>query len=431
MKHHHALIALAVLTAGCAGNFLDDEPLDTSEQSLATTTVTLQTQASGHYLCAEDGGGAAVNASRTVARGWETFRILDRNDGALESGDLVHVQTHDGSFLKAIDGGGADLNAASKNQLGWETFKLVKQSGSGAIADGDVVGLQTSSGAWVSAVRGGGGAVHAQGRSLGGWESFRIDLLDSAGDGGDDDGGGGDLPGLTLVWQDEFDRPTLDESKWAYEVQRPGWVNRELQNYTYRRPENVRIENGALVIEARRDHFNGHEYSSGRLKTHGKASWKYGRFEARIQVPGGRGTWPAFWMMPDDYRRGWPACGEIDILEHVGYNPNSVHATLHAAAYNWQRAEQRTGWRNVPGATSGFHVDALDWTPERIDISVDGARFFTMQNPHQGDDWWPFDKNFYVILNLAVGGSWGGAQGVDPNIWPRRMLVDYVRVYRR
>jgi hypothetical protein len=429
MKLHHALVALAALAAGCAGNLLEDEPLDTSAQSLTTITVTLQARISGHYLSAESGGGGDVNANRTAARGWETFKLLDRNAGALESGDLVHVQALDGSYLQAVNGGGGALNAASKNQLGWETFKLVRASGSGVIGDGDIVGLQTSNGSWVSATRGGGGAVDAHGRALSGWESFRIDVLDSTGGGDGDDPGAGDPgPGPSLVWQDEFNGSALDESKWSYEVQRPGWVNHELQNYT-RRPENVRVENGNLVIEARRDSFNGYEYSSGRLKTNGRASWTYGRIEARMQLPAGKGTWPAFWMMPDDFRRGWPACGEIDILEHVGYDANVAHATLHAQAYNWMRAEQRTGWRQVPGATSGFHVYTLDWTPERIDISVDGSRYFTMQNPHQGDDWWPFDKNFYVILNLAVGGDWGGAQGVDPNVWPQRMLVDYVRVY--
>ena len=237
--------------------------------------------------------------------------------------------------------------------------------------------------------------------------------------------------GWRLVWRDEFDGPGVDESKWNYEVKGPGWVNQELQNYTHRRWENARVENGHLVIEARRDWFQGHEYSSARLKTHGKASWRYGRVEARIRVPTGHGTWAAFWLMPDNCSRGWPACGEIDILEHVGYEPNIIHATTHSAAYNWMSSSQRTAWTHVPGAIDGFHVYSMEWTPERIDVFVDGRHYYASTNPHWGDDWWPFDKNFHVILNLAVGGNWGGARGVDPNIWPRRMLVDYVRVYQR
>lgn len=234
-----------------------------------------------------------------------------------------------------------------------------------------------------------------------------------------------------LVWQDEFDGPILDESKWSYEVQKPGWVNNELQNYTDRRSENVRVEDGKLVIEARRDFFEGHEYSSGRIKTQGKFNWKYGRMEARIQLPGGRGTWPAFWMMPEDFSRGWPACGEIDIMEHVGHDPEAVHSSLHSKAYNWTNGRTRTSSQRVSGALDGFRIFAVDWFPDRIEAFVDGKRFFSIRNDQRGDDVWPYDKEFYLILNLAIGGHWGGAKGVDQNIWPRRMLVDYVRVYQK
>lgn len=420
---------LMALTLGACVAQVDDELAQTDDerQALTGVTATFATLTSGEFLCADKGGGGALTANRASAQGWETFTLLDRNEGTLESGDLVYVRTSGGSYLQAEGGGGKALSAASANQLDWETFRLVKRQGSGTIASGDVVGLQTLSGYWVSALDGGGGKVDVHARSLQGWESFRIGL--GAGDGDGDGNGGHD--GMRLVWADEFDGTAIDESKWAYEVQRPGWVNHELQNYTSRRRENARVEDGHLVIEGRRDWFGGHEYSSARLKTAGKASWRYGRVEARIQVPSGRGTWPAFWMMPNDFSRGWPACGEIDILEHVGYDPNRVHATLHAQAYNWQRAEQRTAATLVGGAVSGFHVYALDWRADGIDISVDGRVYFSMKNPNQGNDWWPFDKNFYVILNLAIGGDWGGAQGVDPNVWPQRMLVDYVRVYQR
>jgi beta-glucanase (GH16 family) len=236
--------------------------------------------------------------------------------------------------------------------------------------------------------------------------------------------------GWRLVWSDEFNGPNIDGSKWAFDVQRPGWVNHEWQNYTSRW-ENARIENGNLVIEARRDGFDGSEYSSARLRNQWGASWTYGRFEARIKLPGGWGTWPAFWMMPDDFSRGWPACGEIDIMEEVGFDADSIHSTTHTATFNWVNGRQRTAATGAGGATNDFHVYAAEWFPDRIDFFVDSRKFFSSPNDNTGDDAWPFHKNFHFILDLAVGGDWGGAQGVDPNIWPRQMLVDYVRVYQR
>ncbi|UJR80628.1 glycoside hydrolase family 16 protein [Sandaracinus amylolyticus] len=377
--------------------------------------VTFRAAGSDRFVGAVDNGGGAVVASASVADAWETFTLIDGNGGALQSGDLVAVVTGNGRFFRAVDGGGAALDAAGVEALDWETFRIVREAGSGVVRSGDVVGLQAlASGAWVLAENGGGAAVHAYGAAYGAWERFVVGIG----------------PSWRLVWSDEFDGTTLDESKWVYEVQRPGWVNNELQSYTDRRRENVRVEDGHLVIEARRDFFGG-EYSSGRIKTQGRASWTYGRFEARIQVPGGWGTWPAFWMMPDDQHRGWPACGEIDIMEHVGYDADVVHATTHTLAYNWRSPNQRTSQTRVPGATSGYHVYAAEWTPDRIDFYVDGVRYYTSPNDRTGDDAWPFDKRFHIILNLAVGGDWGGARGVDPNVWPQRMLVDYVRVYQR
>jgi len=385
--------------------------------------VTLRTASRGRYVGAQNGGGAAVIATATTPAAWETFSILDGNGGALESGDVVHVLAGNGQYLQAAGGGGGALGAGGTAQLDWESFRVVSTAG-GAIATGDAVGLQAFTGAWVSAEGGGGAGVLAYGTSLGDWERFVIGL------GATRWVTGPEAAGWRLVWSDEFDGGALDESKWSYEVQGPGWVNHELQAYTYRRRENARVEGGHLVLEARRD-FVGGEYSSARLKTAGHASWTYGRVEARIHVPAGWGTWPAFWMMPDDQSRGWPGCGEIDIMEHVGHDENVVHGTTHSNAYNWRSPRQRTASTRVAGATSGFHVYALEWWPDRIEVSVDGVRYFTSPNDNTGDDAWPFHKNFHVILNLAVGGDWGGARGVDPNIWPRQMRVDYVRVYQR
>jgi beta-glucanase (GH16 family) len=237
--------------------------------------------------------------------------------------------------------------------------------------------------------------------------------------------------GWKLVWSDEFNGSELDESKWSYEVQKPRWVNDEWQGYTNKRKENVRLEGGHLVIEARRDNFNGQEYTSGRIKTQGKHSWKYGRIEASIKLPGGLGTWPAFWMMPENQSRVWPGCGEIDIMEEVGHDQDTSVATTHTQAYNWANNNVKTATTKVDGITSGYHTYALQWYADRIEMYVDGRKYYTVNNEGKGDDAWPFDKNFHIIFNLAVGGVWGGSKGVDGNIWPRAMLVDWVRVYQK
>jgi hypothetical protein len=419
------LPALVLLgAAGCASPAPGDtgEPLSTAEEALSTQVsgVTFKTQLQGRFVGAQNNGGGAVNATATAAQAWENFTLIDKNGGSLVSGDEVYIKAGGGQYFQAVNGGGSTLNAASLNQLDWETFRVVKDGGTGVIGSGNVVGLQTiTSGAWVSAANGGGGAVFAYGGALGAWEKFVIGV------------NGSTSSGWHLVWSDEFNGSAIDESRWSYEVQRPGWVNHELQNYTDHRSENARVENGHLVIEGRRDGYNGFEYSSARLKTQGKASFTYGRVEASIKLSGGWGTWPAFWMMPDNQSRGWPACGEIDIMEEVGYDQDSIHGTTHSKAYNWQSPNQRTAATNVSGVTTGYHLYALEWFPDHIDMFVDGRKYFTSPNDNTGDDAWPFNKNFHIILNLAIGGDWGGAQGVDPNIWPRQMQVDYVRVYQQ
>ena len=422
-----ALASVLVLlgAAGCApeGGVDVDEDVSTLDDALSTqiSNVTFKTQLQGRFVGAQNNGGGEVIATATAAQAWENFTLIDKNGGSLVSGDEVYIKTGGGQYFQAFNGGGSTLNAASPNQLDWETFRVVKAGGSGVITGGSVVGLQAiTTGAWVSAQNGGGGPVFAYGGALGDWEKLVIGL-----------GATATPSDWSLVWSDEFNGTSIDESKWAYEVQGSHWVNNELQSYTNHRAENARVENGHLIIEGRHDWYNGSEYSSARLKTQGKASWKYGRVEARIQLPGGWGTWPAFWMMPDNQSRGWPACGEIDIMEEVGYDQDSIHATTHSQTYNWKGAQQRTSATNVGGVTTGYHTYAVEWYPDHLDMFVDGNKYFTSPNDNTGDDAWPFDKNFHIILNLAIGGDWGGAQGVDPNIWPRQMLVDYVRVYQR
>lgn len=243
-------------------------------------------------------------------------------------------------------------------------------------------------------------------------------------------------PGWELVWADEFDRPGApDPTKWSYDVGGHGWGNRELQFYTADRRENARVEDGHLVIEARREKWEGSDYTSARLVTKNQGDWTYGRFEIRARVPAGRGTWPAIWMLPTTWDLGdgkWPDNGEIDIMEHVGHDEGVVHGSLHCHSFQWRKGTQRTGKVSLPEATSRFHTYVLEWEEREVRMFVDDRLFFTAK--HEGpDDWkaWPFNRPFHLILNIAVGGDWGGEKGVDPAVFPRRMEIDFVRVYRR
>ncbi|HEX6730144.1 MAG TPA: glycoside hydrolase family 16 protein [Pyrinomonadaceae bacterium] len=241
-----------------------------------------------------------------------------------------------------------------------------------------------------------------------------------------------------LVWADEFEYSGLpDAQKWGYDVGGHGWGNKELQYYSSGRKENARVENGHLIIEARREALEGREYTSARLVSKGKGDWTYGRFEVRAKLPTGRGTWPAIWMLPShkDYG-GWPEGGEIDIMEHVGFDPDIIHASTHTKSYHHSIGTQKTAKINVANARTGFNTYAVEWTPEEIRAFVNDQHYFTFKNerltnPASDHKQWPFDKPFHLLLNIAVGGTWGGQKGVDKSIWPQRMEIDYVRVYQQ
>ncbi|MDX1480280.1 MAG: family 16 glycosylhydrolase [Woeseiaceae bacterium] len=254
--------------------------------------------------------------------------------------------------------------------------------------------------------------------------------------------------GRTLVWSDEFDGDTIDDSKWSADVWPPRKVNDEDQAYTERR-KNLRVEDGMLVIEAHREDYEGASYTSGRLHSEGKGDFLYGRFEVRAKLPRGQGSWAAIWMLPSDPYRyattcepgqdwqgsetcdAWPNSGEIDIMEHVGYQMGHVHGTVHNRAYYWVQWEQRKGRVLLDNVDESFHIYALEWTPDRIDIFVDDVLYFTYVNEGTGWQTWPYDHPYNLILNLAVGGFWGRAGGsIDDSIFPQQMLVDYVRVYQ-
>lgn len=248
-------------------------------------------------------------------------------------------------------------------------------------------------------------------------------------------------PDYKLVWSDEFSVDGLpDEAKWAYDTERNtgGWYNNEKQYYAARRAENARVENGVLIIEARADaaaistlaDWGRQSYSSARLMTFGKASWTYGAIEVRAKLPCGRGSWPAIWMLSDDKATPWPDSGEIDIMEHVGFDPGNIHFSTHTKAANFVAHTEKTAAKSLPTACTEMHRYQLRWTPNLILMGVDDARAFGFKRPSSKRSDWPFDGPFHLLLNLAIGGDWGGQKGVDDAAFPQRMEVDYVRVYQ-
>ena len=238
--------------------------------------------------------------------------------------------------------------------------------------------------------------------------------------------------GYKLVWQDEFNEGTeLNAADWTHEVQPSGWVNHELQNYVnHTTPKGLyvtEISGGKLQIHCFKE--DGKIYS-GRVYAKVKEGWTYGYIEASIKLPKGKGTWPAFWMMPVNFK-SWPADGEIDIMEEVGYHPDYVSSSLHANAHVHSNNTQVTHEMYCKGAEGEFHTYAIEWTAQNITTFVDGKKQLSYDNRGLGRDDWPYNDPFYIIFNLAWGGDWGGQQGVDENALPVTMEVDYVRVFQK
>lgn len=236
-----------------------------------------------------------------------------------------------------------------------------------------------------------------------------------------------------LVWSDEFDYNGIpDTSRWGYEI---GYIrNNEMQYYTDK-PENARVENGNLVIEARNDSsIIGNDtvkVTSASLNTFGKQDWTYGRIEVRAKIPSFLGSWPAIWMLGSNIKQvGWPECGETDMMEHVGFDPDTLHFNIHTGAYNHVKGTNKGKKVFVKNPEADFHIYALEWHKDRMDFFLDSAKVFTFAKESDNEDVWPYDNPQYLILNLAVGGAWGGAKGVDLNALPQKFLIDYVRVYQ-
>lgn len=238
-----------------------------------------------------------------------------------------------------------------------------------------------------------------------------------------------------LVWQDEFDYTGLPDSiKWKYDTEgnEDGWGNNEAQFYTTGEKKNAWVENGKLKINAHKDTVGGKEFSSARLVS--LADWKYGKIEVNAKLPSARGTWSAIWTMPAgwSYNDGnWPDVGEIDIMEHVGHDLGVIHASAHSKDYQWQKGTQKTATIKIPDVDKEFHSYILEWTPDIIRAFVDDSLYFEYQNEGQGESKWPYNKPFYLIMNVAVGGAWGSMEGIDEEAFPQTMEVDYVRIYQK
>jgi beta-glucanase (GH16 family) len=252
-----------------------------------------------------------------------------------------------------------------------------------------------------------------------------------------------------LVFSDEFNYAGLpDPNKWDYET---GFIrNNESQYYTKSRLENARVEDGTLVITAIKEKYPNPaydpnsqnrpgritreyaDYTSASLITSGKESFLYGRVEVRAKLPTGRGTWPAIWMLGTNIRQvGWPTCGEIDIMENVGFDPNKIHGNIHTQSYNHTRKTNKGATVEIDKPYEKFNVYAIEWFDDHIDFFIDDNKYFTFKNEGTGNAVWPYDKEQYLILNFAIGGDWGGQKGIDEIIFPQKYYIDYVRVYKQ
>lgn len=242
-----------------------------------------------------------------------------------------------------------------------------------------------------------------------------------------------------LIWSDEFDcQGNLpDTNKWNYNHGNGcpslcGWGNDERQFYTVARPENAQIRDGRLIIKANKEQFENHAYTSARLTSRYKGDWTYGRIEIRAKLPTGRGIWPAIWMLPSNPGNGgWPMDGEIDIMENVGYWPDSLFGTVHTGAYNGMKGTQQSKGIAVSTLSKEFHTYSVEWDKDQIVFMIDHEPYHRFTNDHKNTrDTWPFDQPFHLVMNVAVGGHWGGKYGVDDQIFPQQMEVEFVRVYQ-
>ena len=243
--------------------------------------------------------------------------------------------------------------------------------------------------------------------------------------------------GWKLIWNDEFSNNGLPDSlKWDYDVGGHGWGNNEKQFYLKKSLDNSYVADGRLHIVALKRDFENLHYTSAKLITYKKLALQYGKIEVMAKLPRGKGNWPAIWMLPESLKKNeeqWPLCGEIDIMEHVGKDSNVVHTSLHTALYNHINGTQITHFDTLQNVFDTFHKYGVEWTEKAITFFIDDKLYFTSAKGQDGrltnNEGWPFDKPYYLILNLAIGGNWGGE--IDDTIFPNEMQIDFVRVYQK
>ncbi len=244
-------------------------------------------------------------------------------------------------------------------------------------------------------------------------------------------------PSPKLIWEDHFNIPGLpNQEVWSYDVGKGcelpcgcGWGNQELQEYIANNPNNARIENGNLVLQVHQEKSGN--ITSARIHTKNSINLKNGIVEVRAKNASCKGAWSAIWMLPTDNRYGiWPKSGEIDIMEHVAFEPDSIYSAVHVEAYNHMIGTHKNGAKHVETATQDFHTYKLIWDESSCSSFVDDQLIFTFENNNEGQKYWPFDEEFYLIFNVAFGGNWGGREGIDTDCLPTEMLVDYVKIYQ-
>jgi beta-glucanase (GH16 family) len=327
------------------------------------------------------------------------------------SGSSSGGSSNGGSFSKGGSSSGGTSSGGSAGKGG--------SSSGGTSNNGGSAGKGGSSNNGGSAGKGGSSSG---GSSNGGSSSGGSSSGGSAGQ----TGGAGAPAGWTLSWSDEFNGTGLvNSADWVYEV---GKVrNGEAQYYTNAKTANARQENGMLVIEALKETVGDSSYTSASITTRGKHTFLYGRLDIRAKIPIGRGTWPAIWLLATT--GSWPKAGEIDIMENVGFEPNLVHATIHTGA---DPSGNNNKVVTLEGLKDNFYVYSLEWTANQLDWYIDGTKIYTYTNDGMNNlDTWPYSKPFFLLLNLAIGGNWGGQQGIDDTLFPHRYYIDYVRYYTK
>lgn len=240
-----------------------------------------------------------------------------------------------------------------------------------------------------------------------------------------------------LIWGDEFNYNGLPDSlKWNYDIGGNGWGNNEKQFYLAKSLENSFVKNGVLHIVALKKVHDNLQYTSAKLTTYQKKLFKYGKIEISAKLPSGKGSWPAIWMLPETIQtkaEKWPTCGEIDIMEHVGKSPSVIHTSLHSELYNHIKQTQISHFDTIKNVFDTFHKYALEWDEKSIKFYIDDTLFLKSTKGQDGrvtsNKGWPYNKPYYLILNLAIGGNWGGE--IDDSIFPNEMLIDYVRVFKK